>query len=52
MFKQILNYLNEDLYYLSQYKEANGVKALCTDQDVLSKMKSFVLAIYKFYDYE
>lgn len=52
MFDRLLDYLNSNLFFLSTYKEANGIKDLCPTQESLNDMKNFIIDIQKFYEYK
>lgn len=51
-FKEIVNYLYEHKYLLSVYKEANGIKLLCPQQEDVDKYSKFINDLYTFFQYE
>lgn len=52
MFDMLLSYLKSNSNALNAYKEANGIKLLCPTEESLRNMKSFILALGEFYEYE
>lgn len=51
-FKEIVDYLYYHKYMLSTYKEANGIKPLCPNQQDVENYSRFIDALYGFYQYE
>lgn len=41
MFDNLVNFLKSNLYSLSSYKEANGIKSLCPTQETINNMRDF-----------
>lgn len=52
MFDNLVNFLKSNLYSLSSYKEANGIKSLCPTQEAINNMRDFINDLDKFYEYE
>ncbi len=51
-FKEIVDYIYEHKYMLSVYKEANGIKPLCPQQEDVDKYSKFINDLYVFFQYE
>lgn len=51
MFDNLIEYLCSNLIYLSTYKEANGIKNLCSNQEFLTNMRNFINNPRRFYEY-
>ncbi|MEO2255401.1 nucleotidyltransferase [Paenibacillus amylolyticus] len=52
MFSKLIDYLNSNSYALNTFKEANGIKLLCPNPDMIKNMESFINALTTFYEYE
>jgi hypothetical protein len=52
IFHMLLHYLNNHSNELDTYKEANGIKRLCPTEESLRNMKSFIIELGSFYEYE
>lgn len=52
IFKDILDYLYENIEILKEYKEANGIKPLCEDDKSQKHFQRFIQDLYDFYEYE
>ena len=50
-FDEVLKYLEKDVNNFDNYKEANGIKPLFTDEDTKKAYKDFVLILRNFYQY-
>lgn len=50
-FKLMITKLKESKYQFLQYKEANGIKMLCADNDSYMKLCAFLDELECFYDY-
>lgn len=51
IFEDIIEYLVSNKIQLSQFREANGIKALCPDQTTLDRAGSFIDDLSSFYNY-
>lgn len=51
-FGEIVQYIYKHIDLLSQYKEANGIKKLCKDDENIKKYKAFITDLYDFYQYD
>lgn len=51
-FDELLNYLKNDLDNLQNYKEANGIKNLITDENQKKDYREFIILLNKFYEYD
>lgn len=52
VFGEVVKYLSAHTQDFASYKEANGIKLLCTDYDEVRKYKEFVNDLSTFYEYE
>lgn len=51
IFEEVVQYLKTNKTRLSQFKEANGIKALCADQTMIDNAKCFIDDLSSFYNY-
>lgn len=51
-FDEIVNYLYKSINDLYCYKEANGIKPLCSNQSDINNYKNFIIDLNKFYQYD
>lgn len=51
-FGEIVDYLYKHMEEFSSYKEANGIKKLCSTTSELINYKKFIERLYKFYEYD
>lgn len=52
VFQQMISHLLSTKSSFTSYKEANGIKPLCEDNEAYIKLCAFVDALSQFYDYE
>ncbi len=52
LYNQIINYIFININNIPIYKEANGIKPLCSDLESEKNMKQFIRELYEFYEYE
>lgn len=51
-FKQMISYLSSHKGSFKSYKEANGIKPLCANDEAYNNLCAFVDALSSFYEYE
>lgn len=51
-FEEIVNYIYYNTCHLHNYKEANGIKALCPKQSDINNYKNFIVDLKEFYQYD
>ena len=51
-FGEIVDYPYKHMEEFSSYKEANGIKKLCSTTSELINYKKFIERLYKFYEYD
>ena len=51
-FAEIVNYIYNNIDYLSSYKEANRIKPLCPNQSDIDNYKKFIIDLKEFYQYD
>lgn len=51
-FDEVVKYLYNNKAYLIVYKEANGIKSLCTDSGMRQDYSHFIDELHRFYDYD
>lgn len=51
IFDDIVDYIKQNEVQLSQFKEANGIKALCPDQITLENARDFIDDLSSFFSY-
>lgn len=49
-FYYCLKYLHENTNRFSLFKEANGIKYLCTDDETTAKYQKFINELYEIYE--
>lgn len=52
VFDDLIEYLVNNIYSLSSYKEANGIKQLCPNQTIVSNYQKFINDLKNFYTYD
>lgn len=52
VYGEVVNYIYNNIYLLSEYKEANGIKILCPLQSDVEKYKNFIKDLKTFYEYD
>lgn len=52
LFNEIVYYIFTNINSISIYKEANGIKPLCSDLESEKNMKQFIRELHEFYEYE
>ena len=52
IFDRLIDYLYSNRFYLSTYKEANGIKHLCANDEFLKNIQNFITDLKKFYEYK
>lgn len=52
MFDRLIDYLHSNQSALSTYKEANGIKDLCPNQEFITNIENFINDLRKFYGYQ
>ncbi|CAM4192787.1 nucleotidyltransferase domain-containing protein [Lederbergia lenta] len=51
-FGEITNYLHRNVGMIPDYKEANGIKPLCSSSTEIESYKRFINDLYYFYEYD
>ncbi|OZU89408.1 hypothetical protein CIL03_06760 [Virgibacillus indicus] len=52
VFGDVMEYLKENIDKLASYKEANGIKSLCSSSVEIENYKRFINDLYYFYEYD
>ena len=52
VFGDVVNYIYNNMSFLTSYKEANGIKPLCPNTSDVENHKAFIKDLKSFYDYD